>query len=132
MSKASNYLENGVINYFFRNQSVTRPTNIYVALYKTNPTDANTGAEVTGGGYERQRVTMGAPIQNNDSAVTTNSARVEFPRATNNWGEITHFGIFDAKTGGNLLTYGVFNRPITIETDNQFVIDTNDLEITVA
>lgn len=56
MSKASNYLEDATINYFLRGQTVARPTQLFIALYKTNPTDGDTGAEVVGGGYTRASV----------------------------------------------------------------------------
>lgn len=131
MSKASNYLEGLIIDYFFRNQQVTQPSQIYLALYKTNPTDADTGAEITASGYERQKVNLTAPTQKSDLAVTTNNERIEFPRATSDWGEVAYFGVRDAKTGGNLLTYGAFNKPVKIVEGNQFVIDTNNLEINV-
>lgn len=132
MSKASNYLEGLTIDYFFRHQQVTQPNQIYLALYKTNPTDADTGAEITGGSYERQLLAMTAPTQKSDSAVTTNNERIEFPRASSEWGEIAYFGVRDAKTGGNLLVYGAFNKPINIMEGNQFIIDDNNLEINVS
>lgn len=112
--RASNYLEEAILNYFFRNQSVSKPTVLYLALYKTNPMDSDTGLEISGGGYVRQVVTFSAPTQQGEKGVIANSNTVEFPQATNDWGEIAYFGIRDAREGGNLLTYGTFNKPQTI------------------
>lgn len=46
-------------------------------------------------------------------------------------GEISYFGIRDSSTGGNLLVYGTFNKPTTITEGNKFIIDSNNLEISV-
>lgn len=130
--RASNYLEEAILNYFFRNQSISKPTVLYVALYKTNPTDSDTGSEVNGGGYQRQAVTFDAPSQQGERGVIANTNTVEFPQATNEWGEIAYFGIRDAREGGNLLTYGTFNKPQTITEGTQFAIKQGDLTISVA
>lgn len=129
--RASNYLEDNIINYFFRNQQVNQPGQLYIALYKTNPTDADTGAEVVGGAYARQRVTFVVPSQQADRATVSNQERIEFPTATAEWGEISYFGIRDSQTGGNLLVYGTFNKPTTITEGNKFIIDSSNLEISV-
>ena len=105
MSEMSNYLENALINATLRNTSYTSPTTVYVGLYTTDPTDANTGTEVTGGSYARVSATFGAP----SDGVSTNSASVEFPVATASWGTVTHMGILDALTSGNLL----YHTPLT-------------------
>ena len=56
---------------------------------------------------------------------------VYFPKATADWGEVSHFGIRDAQQGGNLLAYGTFNRPTTIETGNRFIIEPGNLTISM-
>ena len=99
MAEMSNYLENALINATLRNTSYTSPTTTYLALYTSDPTDADTGTEITGGSYVRQAITFGAP----SNGVSTNSANVEFPVCTSSWGTITHIGIMDALTAGNLL-----------------------------
>lgn len=132
MARASNYLEDMVLNYFLRNQQVTQPANLFLALYKTNPTDADTGAEVVGGGYARQQISFTAPAQQSDKAVIGNATRIEFPTATAEWGEIAYFGIRDARTGGNLLVYGAFNKPTNIIEGNKFILDSGNLTVTVA
>jgi hypothetical protein len=78
MAEMSNYLENALINATLRNTSYTSPATVYVGLYTTDPTDADTGTEVSGGSYARTAVTFGAP----SNGVTLNSAAVEFPQAT--------------------------------------------------
>ena len=132
MARASNYLEDMVLNYFLRNQQVTQPGQLYLALYKTNPTDADTGAEVVGGGYVRQLITFTAPTQQSDKATTGNATRIEFPTATAPWGEIAYFGIRDSRDGGNLLVHGAFNKPTNIVEGNKFILDSGYLTVTMA
>lgn len=111
MSK-SNYLENAVINHVLRNTALTSPTAVYVALYTTDPGEADTGTEVSGGSYARTAATFGAPAD----GVTTNSAAINFPQATASWGTVTHFGIRDAATAGNLLYSAALDTDRTVET----------------
>jgi len=75
MAEMSNHLENALINAVLRNTSYTSPTTTYLALYTSDPTDADTGTEITGGSYVRQAITFGAP----SNGTSTNSAAVEFP-----------------------------------------------------
>lgn len=130
--RASNFLEEAILNYFFRGQAVTRPTNLYLALYKTNPTDSDTGSEVTGGGYTRQVVAFNAPSQQGDRGTITNANTIEFSQATGDWGEFAYFGVRDAKDGGNLLVYGTFNKPQIVNEGTQFAIKQGDLSVSVA
>lgn len=128
MAQISNYLENALINAVLRNTSYTSPTTVYVALYTTDPTDADSGTEVSGGSYARQAVTMGAP----SNGVSTNSAQVTFPVATADWGTITHIGIRDASTAGNLLFHGSLSASRTILNGEQLVIAIGNLSVTLA
>ena len=66
----SNFLENALINATLRNTTYTSVATIYVALYTSDPTDADTGTEVTGGSYARTSVTFAAP----SNGVSLNSA----------------------------------------------------------
>lgn len=124
----SNYLENALINVTLRATSYTAPTTVYVALYTTDPTDADTGTEVTGGSYARTSVTFAAP----SNGVTTNSADVTFPTCTLAWGTVTHIGIRDASTAGNLLYHTPLDASKTIDLGDIFKITTGNLSVTLA
>src|SRR5690606_41168718 len=78
----SNYLAAALLNRIFRGQAMTFPTNVYVALYTSDPTKNDTGQEVTGGGYARQQVIFSAPVAENGKQVIRNSADVVFTIAT--------------------------------------------------
>ena len=128
MAEMSNYLENALINATLRNTTYTSPSTVYAALFTTDPTDAGTGTEVSGGSYARQAITFGAP----SNGASTNSAAVEFPQATGNWGTITHFGIYDANSSGNLLYHGALTSSKTIQTGDVFKFATSNISVTLA
>lgn len=128
MAAMSNYLENALINATLRNTSYSSPAAVYVALFTTDPTDAGTGTEVTGGSYARQAATFTSP----SNGSSTLAADVTFPTATGNWGTVTHFGIYDASTSGNLLYHGALNNSKNIQTGDILRIQVNNLTVTLA
>lgn len=128
MSAISNYLENALINAVLRNTPYTSPATVYVALYTSDPTDADSGAEVSGGAYARQAVTFGAP----SNGATDNTAQINFPVPTADWGTVTHWGIKDALTGGNLLFHGPLAASRTIKSGDTVKINVNDLDVSLA
>ena len=124
----SNHLENALINATLRNTSYTSPTTVYLALYTADPTDADSGTEVSGTSYARQSITFGAP----SNGVTTNSAAIEFPQAGGSWGTVTHVGIRDALTNGNLLYHTPLDASKTIATGDVFRVASGSLSVTLA
>lgn len=127
MAEMSNYLENAVINAVLRNTSYTSPAAVYVGLYTSDPGEGNTGTEVSGGSYARTAVTFGAP----SNGVSTNSASVTFPTATGTWGTVTHIGILDATTSGNLLYFTPLDASKSIASGDVFTISTGNLSVTM-
>lgn len=127
MAEMSNFLENALINATLRNTSYTSPTTVYVGLYTSDPGEGNTGTEVSGGSYARTSVTFGAP----SNGVSTNSASVTFPTATGTWGTVTHIGILDASTSGNLLYYTPLDASKAIASGDVFTISTGNLSVTL-
>jgi hypothetical protein len=128
MAAMSNYLENALINATLRNTTYTSPATVYAGLFTSDPTDAGSGTEVSGGSYAREAITFGAP----SNGVSVNSAAVEFDQATADWGTITHFAIFDALTTGNMLYHGALTASKTIETGDVFKFATSSVSVTLA
>jgi hypothetical protein len=128
MAEMSNYLENALINATLRNTGYTSPTTVYLALYTTDPTDADAGDEVSGNGYARQSITFGAP----SNGVSTNSAAIEFPQATGSWGTVAYIGIRDALTSGNLLYHTALDASKAIATGDVFKVAIGSLSVTLA
>ena len=128
MAEISNYLENAIINATLRATTFTSPSTIYVSLHTADPTDAGTGTEVSGGSYARKTVTFGAP----SNGVTSSNADVTFDTATANWGTITHIGLWDALTTGNLLYHTALDIPKVIDTNDIFKINSGALTVTIS
>lgn len=128
MSEISNYLENALINGTLRATTFTAPAAVYVSLHTADPTDAGTGTEVSGGSYARQAATFGAP----SNGASTTTADITYPQATASYGTVTHIGIFDALTTGNLLYHTPLNTSKTIDTGDIFKITSGSLTVTLA
>lgn len=101
----SNNLEAKVLQHFFGGVSQPALQNLYAALYVSDPTEMDTGTEVNGAGYARQQITFGNISTSGTKSVISNNSIIIFPQAAGSWGVITHIGVRDAATGGNLLAY---------------------------
>ena len=132
----TDYLENKLIDWFFRAQAIgitgasaaagTGPTSLYYGLFTAAPSDTGGGTEVSGGSYAR--VTVASSLANyagtqssgsttassGTGGLTSNNGTITFPAPTANWGSVTHFGVFDASSGGNLLIHGALTVAKTI------------------
>ena len=111
----TDYLENKLLDWLIRGQTLTQLTNVYVSLHTASCSDSSTGTEVTGGSYAR--VTVAAAMaqwagtqsagsttaSTGTGGTTSNNGAITFPAPTANWGTVTHFGLFDASSGGNQL-----------------------------
>ena len=128
MAEMSNYIENALINATLRGTNFTAPTTVYVALFTTDPTDAGSGTEVSGGSYARTAVTFAAP----SNGVSVSSADCTFPQCTSTWGTVGWIGIMDALTTGNLLYHTPLDSSKTIETGDIFKIASGNLSVTLA
>ena len=122
----SDYLETKVLDHVFGGTAYTAPTTLYVALFTAAPSDSGGGTEVSGGAYARQTIAF-----TTSGDTTSNSAAVEFPTATANYGTVTHVGIYDASSAGNLMAWAALTSSKTIETGDVFRIPSGDLDITL-
>lgn len=142
MSAASDYLEVEIRKHIFRTGSFTKPTVLAICLLTSAPNDASTGATIVeppdGDGYDRQTLN---PADANWTApdstggLTDNASAVTFgPCTGTNWGSITHWAIVDSATygAGNMLVYGAFATPRTIEVGDTFTIPIGDLDVIIA
>ena len=123
MAELSNYLENKLLDHVLRNESFTSPTTVYVDLYTSNPGDDNSGTEVSGGSYARQILNVTTAT----GGIVTSSADVTFPQATAQWGTISHIGLLDALSSGNLLMHTPLTTSRLVDTGDVIKISTGDL-----
>jgi len=124
----SNTFETRVLTWVFTADSATRPTAWYMALFTSNPADDASGTEVSTSGtaYARQSATF---TVSGDAA--SNSAAIEFPTATASFGTVSHVGVFDASTGGNLIAYAALSTSKAIDTGDVFRIPSGDFDVTL-
>jgi hypothetical protein len=123
---ASNFLELKLLDHSLGTASWTSPTDVYLALFSTDPTDAGSGTELSGDGYARKVVTFDAAAD----GATVNAATVTFDEAEADWDAATHFGIYDAATTGNLLFHGELDTARTATTGQQIRFLQGEIEIT--
>lgn len=127
MSAFSDYLENKVLDHVFGGNAYSAPGTLYLALYTSDPGDDNSGTECSGTSYARQTIAFTVTA---DTA--SNTSAVEFPTAGSAWGTITHVGILDALTSGNLLAHGALTSAKTVASGDVFRVPAGDLDITLA
>ena len=128
MSAMSDYLENEILDHILGTGAYTMPTTVYVGLSTGSFNDDNSGTELSGSGYARQAIAFNAA----SSGTADNSGAVDFPAATGSWGTVSHFGLFDARTGGNLLIHGALTASKAVDTGDILRIAAGDMDITAA
>lgn len=132
MAGFSNHLAQATINHFFRNVSQSSPGAHYLALFVQDPTDITATAltrEVSGAWYARQVVQFDAPADGTD-VTTANTAQLTYNAVTGSAITVTHWGVFDASTNGNLLASGEFTATKVLNVDDVFVVNSGDLVLT--
>lgn len=130
MGSLSDYIENKILDHLLRNTAYTQLSHLYVGLSTVDPTDDGSGlAEPSGNGYSRVEVddwddASGRHIQN--------SGLISFPEATGDWGTITHFAVFDALTGGNMIAYGTLSTFKDVDDGGSVYFEAGRINITVS
>lgn len=136
MSALSDHLESDLLDEILNGVNYVAP-DIWASLYTSNPGDDDSGTEVSGGSYARVRVyANGGGTPDWDLAVVDgigylvdNSDDITFPTATVAWGTVTHFGIHDAATVGNLLFHGVLDASQVVGIGGIFKFLAGDLNL---
>lgn len=130
MSK-SDYLENELLDHVLGGGDYTRPATVYIALYTAAPSDSGGGTECSGGSYARKSVTNDATNWPAASGgAKSNGVAITFVTATGSWGTVTHFGIFDASSGGNLLRWGALGTSKVIGNGDTAQFGIGELDVT--
>jgi len=123
----TNFLETEILDHVFAGAAYTAPSTKYLALF-TAISDGEAGSvtELSGSAYARQSVAF-----TTSGNTTSNNAAVEFPTATGSWGTVTHVGVYDASTSGNLMAYATLSSSKAIDTGDVFRVPSGDLDITL-
>lgn len=130
------YFDNKALGYLFGQTAFTLGT-IHFALHNgvSAPTgDGSNFQEPSSGAYGRVSYTNNAAGWTNPPTTkqTQNKVAIQFPTATGSWGTVTHFGIYDAGSAGNLLAWALLAASKTIGTGDtaSFAIDALTITLT--
>lgn len=117
MSGFSDYLEAALVNATLRGGTYTGGP-VFAAVFTADPTDAALATELTDTGYVRQRLHdtvvsdgLTAPV----NGVVTNTHNLVYPAIAGLTFRVTHWGLFDALAGGNLLYHAPMANPKTLD-----------------
>jgi len=121
----SNYLANNILDEIYNQGDFSPPSSIYLALYTSDPGNDDTGTEVSAPNYARQDVTTAFAAASGRQV--ENDSEILFPEAGENWGTVTHIGIRDAETGGNLLDHTDLPVEKMVEENDQLRLKTGDI-----
>lgn len=141
MSKFSNYTEANIIETTLRGTAFPVPAKTYIALFTADPTDANSTANEVQtsawAAYLRQDAAAGAAISTGWSAssdgVSSNAKVITY--AANNGASsvtVTHIGIYDALSGGNLLYHAPLVASKTLLVGDVLSFGIGSITVTVA
>lgn len=132
MASFSDYLENELLDHVFKTGAYTAATNLYIALLKSTPDDADTGStlpgELSGGAYARVTCNTWDAAA---SGATENSQTVSFAQATADLGTVTHFAITDHINTGNVIGWGALSASRVISSGDTASFATGDLDVTL-
>ena len=130
MGSFTDHWENEILDHLFGKGSYTPPT-IHVGLSTADPGDSGAGlSEPSGNGYAR--VSTAAADWNSASGGSLDNANaIVFPQATGSWGTITHFALFDASTGGNMLAHGSLTQSKTVASGDTAQFAAGDLDVSL-
>lgn len=135
MSAFSDYLETTIINATVRGGTYTGGL-VYVSLHTAAPTDAGTGTECSYSGYARQvagnPASSGFDVPGATNGQTKNSNDITFPAVAGASITVTHFGIWDAVSGGNLLYHAALTTPKTLDASDVPHFPAQSLVLTLA
>lgn len=116
-------------NVFKTKTNPAIPSRLYLGFSKTTPNLAGGNVtEPSGNGYARVPLSaLGTPT----NGLVSNTAQVEFAESTAAWGTLTHYVVYDALTGGNLLMYGALTSTRTVEGNTVMLFKIGELKLSV-
>lgn len=124
----ANYLEKKLVDHLLGHGSFTPPT-VYVGLSKADPGENAAGLDEPSGGAYARIATDSGDWNSFASGVADNTNVLSFAEATASWGTITHFGLFDAVSGGNLLGSGSLSVAKDVGSGDQLKFNAGNLDV---
>lgn len=130
---------NNILNYVFgKTKTLSGATKIYLALSSNDP-EADNGAftELVGGGYARVLVSNQDDTYPNligmaSERAITNTAQINWNKATADWTEAKGLGLFTTATGGTPIYYGTLDVPVKVVAGAVALFDPGALRVSIA
>lgn len=111
---ACDYLETGFLNVL-RGVTFTAPSKCYLALFLNDPGESGrAGTEISYPGYTRMEIEFSEPANINSGIGIQNVIDITFAAPAESAGTVTHIGIMDSLTGGNMLARGELSESLVI------------------
>lgn len=127
----SNYSAHELLDHTFGNAAYSAAATHYFCALKALPSDSDTGSSLVEAPVARKSLTNNLTTYTAASSRTkTNAIDVTFAAASGELGYVTHWGIADAASGGNLLASGPLSEPQYVADTEILQFDAGDLSIT--
>jgi hypothetical protein len=135
MSKFSDYLEEQILDATLKSGTFPTIGTVYLATFTSDPTDAGSGTESTWNAnsiaYARQAMTFGAISTSGTGKEAASSTQIQFPAFQGSSHVVTHIGIYDAATSGNLLYHTNLATSKTLTQDDVLSFAVNGVTVTL-
>lgn len=125
MANISNYLKPLLLNHMMGKVALPLPANLYLGFFQNDVGADASGTEASGFGYARQLTSWTTATQN----VSSLAANVSQTPVGGDWATISHWGLFDALTLGNLWLYGQFDVPRVTQDGVAVTVDAGTLSV---
>lgn len=133
MTDFGNYLEAAIIDWFDGDAFPAAPSDLYVGLHTGAPSDDGSDNEIStsGTGYSRAQLSTSGGLTQPSSDEFANATQLNFGPATVDWGQVSHFSIWDASSGGNALVVADLNTARNILNGDEAKFDVGELTFRV-
>ena len=133
MSNLPDYSEKKLNDHLLGITSFTKPTADYAGLFTASPTDTGSqSAELTAAGYARVSITASMNAANATTGMANNASAIEIGPVTADAGTVTHAGVLDALTVGNMLLWVANTASRTLLNGDSFRWAAGQLSVTFA
>ena len=100
--------------------------NLYLALHTSDPGPAgSTATELSGGGYARKKVLF-SPAGSKSISLSTPVAFTSLRACT-----VTHYALWDALSGGNIIAYAALTTSKTVANGGQITVTNSQFTVTI-
>lgn len=133
MARATNYLENAVLNAVFGKTTFPSVTGQYLGLFTASPTDSGTLANEFADANSYARVRVDNIVYTATSGEIRNTTDILFNQASGgDWATAHWIGVLNTDTlgTGQMYLYGSLNQPVFIGQNDQFRINASNFAFT--